>query len=1078
MVDERDAEAHDDPHAREDDTLVHRDDGAASASDRAEARFKPGDTLASRYKIVRLLGRGGMGEVYEAEDLELGETIAIKIIQRDLATDEPSMIRFRREIQLSRRVTHPNICRVFDLHIDSSGTDQISFVTMELLDGRTLGHLLRAQGAPSPDDATRLVRQICEGLAAAHRLGVIHRDLKAENIVLARRSDGSQRAVITDFGLARRVTETTGAEFRTTPGILVGTLAYMAPEQFRGEPSSVATDIYALGLVIYEILTGTHPFKGSSLVATMRRTQEDPIPPMRSNPAIPATLSAVAMRCLDRVPSDRFQSVDEIIEALDAGRLATSPSESIWRGRRPRIIGTASIVALSIAGLWFATRTSPPAPTTARATHSTTVAITGFRNLSRDAANDWMSTALGDLLATEIGETRGIRVVAPEQVTRVLDERKLGDREAPFDRAMAAVRDHLGATRVVTGSFLRDASGDRVRLDIRLIDAESGDVISSDAIEGTEGELLDLVARAGTAIRSRLGGSPLSTEQTVRLAAARPANDRALRFYAEGLDRLRAWDPRAARDRLQDAIAADPEFARAHEALAIALGRLAFDNDALASARRANELAARLGERDRLAIATRYFEMERKWDEAVAAAQQLVRLQPDEIEHRTSLAHLQSNGGNPKGALETLAKIPRDALPTRELAAIDLAEANIRLAAADFPGALDAAQRAQKKAETTGASLLQANALSAEGNSLQRLGRLDEAAEPFRKSLEVFRAFGDVGGEAMTINRMGSLAFSRGDYAEARTFYRQSQEMGRRLGNRRAEALGLVNQAVLEMKDGNLDDSLRLCLAARAIFEQIQNKVFLAGTWDNIGYLQYLKGNLRQSRRDLEHTLEIAKSSGSAHMEAVALFNLGDTLAALGEPGEGLARHREALAIRERAGEKRETLDSRVAIAVIDLDEGRIDGALRAAAAVTAEAKAGKFVEPELRSRIVAAGALRVRRRLAEARTELSAAAVLAPTAGRIERSMLAIEQARLRAEEPGGSTDARARANVEAAAAAAMGARLLELDAKRVAAAVLRCEPSSRAEGDRELSRIERQASSIGYRQLVARARPQCAAE
>ncbi|MFA6956581.1 MAG: protein kinase [Thermoanaerobaculia bacterium] len=1073
MVDQRDVDAHDAPSEGNDDTLVLRDDGSAPPIDRAEARFKPGDTLDSRYKVVRLIGRGGMGEVYEADDLELGEAIAIKLIQRDLATDEPSMVRFRREIQLSRRVTHPNICRVFDLHIDSSGADPLSFVTMELLDGRTLGHYLRAQGPPDLTDATRVIREICSGLAAAHRLGVIHRDLKSENVVLARRADGSQRAVITDFGLARRVTEAAGDEFRTTPGILVGTLAYMAPEQFRGEPASVATDIYALGLVIYETLTGAHPFKGSSLVATMRRIQEDPPPPRLSNPSIPAVLSAIVMRCLDRTPSKRFRSVDEIISALDADSAAPMSSTPSLPGRRSAILVAAFILAAAAAGLWIASRTPPPATplAAARPIRSVAVAVTGFRNLSRDPAFDWMSTALADMLATEISEAGGARIIAPEQVARVLDERRLGGMDAPFDRVLTAVRENLGATRVVSGSFLRDPAGSgRVRVDVRLIDAATGDTIAADAIEGTDAELLDLVTRSGSVLRSRLGGSPLNTEQTVRLAAARPANDRALRLYAEGLDRLRAWDPLAARDRLREAVAADPEFARAHEALAIAFGRLAFDKDALAEASRAHELAGRLGERDRLSIAARYFEMARKWDEAIAASEQLVRLQPDDVELRKQLAQMQSNGGKPKNALETLAGIPREGLPTRDLGSIELTEANVKLAAADYPGALAAAKRAQKKAQESGASLLWANALSVEGNALQRIGRLDDANEPFRRSLEVFRSFGDVGGEAMTINRMGSLAFSRGDYAAARTYYRQSREMGKKLGNRRAEALGVVNQSVLEMKDGNLDESMRLCLASRPIFEEIQNKVFLAGTWDNIGYLQYLAGNLRQSRSDLERALEIAKTSGSAHMEAVALYNLGDTLAALGEADGGLARHREALAIREKAGEKRETLDSRVAIAAIDLDEGRIDEALRAAGEASAAAREGKFIEAELRAHLVAARALRSRGKLESAKVELAAADALATSAGKVERSMLAIELAALRGAEAATRGDGATRAETAATAAASMGTKLLELDALLVRATILRTDPASRREGKRALATVERQAASIGYRQLIAR--------
>jgi len=238
--------------------------------------FRPGDVLAQRFKIMRFLAQGGMGEVYEAEDLELGGRVALKTIRPEIATEPRIIQRFKREIALSRKVTHPNVCRIFDLFHHrmewGTGEAELSFLAMELLQGETLASKLRAVGRMTSAEALPIVEQMAAGLDAAHRAGVVHRDFKSANVVLVpAEEDGhhiegpGQRAVVTDFGLARSVD---GGEGLSTGLGMVGTSAYMAPEQVEGGEVTPAADIYALGVVLYEMVTGVRPFVGDSPLST------------------------------------------------------------------------------------------------------------------------------------------------------------------------------------------------------------------------------------------------------------------------------------------------------------------------------------------------------------------------------------------------------------------------------------------------------------------------------------------------------------------------------------------------------------------------------------------------------------------------------------------------------------------------------------------------------------------------------------------------------------------------------------------------------------------------------------------
>jgi serine/threonine protein kinase len=329
--------------------------------------FRDGEVIAERYEVRRFLAAGGMGEVYEAEDRELHTRIALKTVRSEATHDPRMLVRFKREIALARKVTHPNVCRIFDVGFHQAGARRVAFLSMELIEGETLAARLE-RGPMRVDEALPLVTQLIAGLAAAHAEGVIHRDFKSANVMLVARPSGA-RAIITDFGLARGGEEHAVSVASGHQG-LVGTPVYMAPEQVAGLPLGAAADQYALGVVMFEMVTGHWPFVGDTPVLTAVRRLHEPAPSPRSYaPDLDPRWEAAILRCLARAPEDRFSSLAALEAALSYSEpvpLPTRSPESIAeaglpiRSRWPWLVG-ALVLGLAIAAtqLWHG---APPAP--------------------------------------------------------------------------------------------------------------------------------------------------------------------------------------------------------------------------------------------------------------------------------------------------------------------------------------------------------------------------------------------------------------------------------------------------------------------------------------------------------------------------------------------------------------------------------------------------------------------------------------------------------------------------------------------------------------------------------------------
>jgi tetratricopeptide (TPR) repeat protein/TolB-like protein len=822
-----------------------------------------------------------MGEVYEAEDRELGERVALKTVRPEIAGQEGVLERFKREVHLARKVTHPNVCRLFDLGVHRIGGPngravEVRYLTMELLEGETLAQRLKRVGRMSPTEALPIVRQVAAALGTAHEAGIVHRDFKSSNVILVP-GRGGERAVVTDFGLAHGLAEGASLESSlTATGSSLGTPAYMSPEQVAGKRAGPASDIYALGVVMYEMVTGLWPFTGGSPMSiAVKRLTEKPPPPRRVvGPR--SRWEAAILRCLQREPADRFASAADLVGALEGRTVAASR-----RARRLRTAAVACVlVALALlAGVLLRDRgrARSPGPSEASARHP--IAVLGFRNLGRpDAA--WLSTAVAEMLRTELAAGEKVRTIPGESVARMKLELALADTDSLARDTLARVRANLGADLVVLGSYLSLGPGGRLRLDVRLQDTASGEIFASAAEEVGEEDVFGLVSRVGARLRQALALGEMTAEEAGAVRASMPHDPRAARLFAEGLGRLRLSDALAARERLERAVEAEPVHALSRVALARAWRALGYDQKGREEAARALELAHALSRDERLRVEALYHQASGEWDKAVEIHRSLVLFYPESVDDGLGLAAALTEAGRGQealGTIETLRKLPP---PASDDPRIDLAEAEAAKALTDFTRQQRAAAQAATKARGLGARLLYAQARLLEGTALVDQGAAFDAA---RGSLEearrIFEEAGDRAGVARAVNALAiGFQATKGDRAGARRGFEEALAVYREIGDQRGIVRQLGNLGNVEADEGRPEAARKLFQQALDISRDIGDRSQAARMLNNIGTLLWQKDDLEGARQAFEEAARTYESLGESRSVSFALSNLGEVL--------------------------------------------------------------------------------------------------------------------------------------------------------------------------------------------------------
>jgi eukaryotic-like serine/threonine-protein kinase len=795
--------------------------GAATTSATPPPGFAVGELVGGRYRLLRLLGEGGMGVVFEAEDLMLSERVALKAIRPEVGQDEKVVERFKREIQLARKVTHPNVCRIFDVgfHQTGSGAPGV-FLTMELLAGETLAQRI-ARGRIPPTELRPLVGQMASALTAAHSAGVVHRDFKSANVILVPVGDRT-RAVVTDFGLARGTEDLQGSNV-TGDGGIVGSPAYMAPEQVEGGKVGPAADVYALGIVVYEAVTGEVPFSGSTPLATAVKRLQEPPPSARENvpgAQVPDAWDRAIRRCLARTPAQRFDSPAALVEAIGGDGITQPvgrPRSRSWK--RWAIMGALGLGAAAAAVVGVVaqlTRHEGDDPAEAvgavrpRGTRAA-VAILGFKNTTGREDANWMGGALAEMLSTELAVGGKIHLVSGESVARA--RRELGDEgpNAQTPEAVGRLARALDADYVLVGSFVAQGKerGEKIRIDVKLQEARSGETVLSVAVDGAEKDFVDLVAQAGRELREKMALGRLTAKEEEGLRAATPSRQDAVRLYVEGLTELRMEACSAARGPLEQAVAVEPTFPLAHSALAEALNCLGYEARALEEAEKAVALSQNLPRHIRAQTEARWHELKKEFPEAAAIYQHLFNQFPDNPDYGYDTAKFFIDAAQYDDAQRTIAALRRMPAPLGENPRIDLLESKLVMASGGTTERrLELTRRARANAEKKGARLIEASALLDESGILATMGRADEAVALAQRARVIFEASGDRDGVILAMAYEAGARRWLGDQPGVATLEQGALELAKALGNGRHMSVFYGMQAAAFAAKGDMEGAL------------------------------------------------------------------------------------------------------------------------------------------------------------------------------------------------------------------------------------------------------------------------------
>ena len=616
-----------------------------------------GQTL-SHFRILRKIGEGGMGVVYEAEDVELQRRVALKVLRRDFLGKEDRRQRFLREARTAAQITHPHIATVYEVGEDDGET----FIAMEFVEGQNLRQ--RIGGKPLPiDEAMRLAVQVAEGLAAAHEAQIVHRDLKPENVMIG--PDG--RARILDFGLAKPLEQPNPEDSDATVAIsgegrILGTVAYMAPEQARGLEVDGRSDHFSFGITLYEMLTGKPAFQGDTPSDTLTHILRDnPVPGIELNPEIPPELERILEKCLEKNPDDRYQDTRDLVVDLrrlvrDSGTGSGSGEhQSGWSTsvfgiprdqKPPRKVPAAMVVAgvalLAVAAV-FGVRMLPGSAG-GGASLANSVAVMPFQNLQDPEDAERLGQILQELVIADLSGSTGLKVFSSQRLYDV--QKQIGSSDRQFDRETASrIAEKVGAQTVLEGTLSK--LGEKWILTATIIEADGGTVAGSCRIDGSD--LYQMVDDLSRHLREepRLAVAVPAADQDVREKTS--GSLEAYRLYVVGADLLNQENYEAAADTLALAVAADPSFGKAYYKLAMAKWWAtqldAYSNEEAREPLRHlidNELYA--NRQERLMAEAAYELIGKNWPDAKALYEQVCEIYPEDKEAWYGLGEAQFHG--------------------------------------------------------------------------------------------------------------------------------------------------------------------------------------------------------------------------------------------------------------------------------------------------------------------------------------------------------------------------------------------------------------------------------------------------
>lgn len=645
----------------------------------------------------------------------------------------------------------------------------------------------------------------------------------------------------------------------------------------------------------------TVPGRGYSFVADVvevprEQTGEHAIPPLLSDSGNLPVTPPLELRPAP-TPSEGVQALDETAFPLpqpEAVRPLLPP-----RGRRRFLFAgliLGFLLAASAAGLflYFKERDAGVAAGE-QASARPVVAIMGFRNLSRNPDQGWLSTALAEMLITELSTGSEVRMVSGEEIYRVRGSLSLPYAEDPSGESLRRIREVLGADLVVVGSYL--SVGRELRIDLRVLRAFDGETLASLADVGTEDELFDLVSRVGRQVRQTLNWSQPSPEEARAAQARQPRNPEAARLYVEGLVRLRAYDSQGAAELLRQAADKDSESAVIRSALSLAWMGVGNDAEARQQAAEAFRLSSALPKHERLAAEARLAEAGKNWTKAAEIYRSLWTFYPDNLEYGLRLVTSLSSAGRGREAMALVDQIRKLPSPYGEDPRIDLAEAQVAKRLSSFVVQMHSAKAAEDKGRRSGESQVVAEALTLQGDGLLLVGRPDEAVPLFEAARDLFERSGNQGAVATLLTHLGRAYHVQGDLGKAEETYQQSMVMLRRVGSGQGMALQVANLGLLYQDQGDLLRARKFLEEAYADFNREGDRVLAARTLNALGTLLVAAGDLAGGRRHFEQVLATSRQTGNRTDEARALHYLALVQARQGLWKEARGRQEEAYKI-------------------------------------------------------------------------------------------------------------------------------------------------------------------------------------
>ncbi|HEY2120120.1 MAG TPA: tetratricopeptide repeat protein [Candidatus Acidoferrum sp.] len=901
-------------------------------------RLSPHTMLGTRYEIMQLLGEGGMGAVYKAMDREVERMVALKIIRPELAVREDILARFKQELILARRITHKNVIRIFDL----GEADGLKFITMEFIEGKDLSSLIREKGRLSFEQCADVMSQTCMALDAAHSEGVVHRDLKPQNIMM----DKNGRVIVMDFGIARTVEQ--GGMTHT--GALIGTPDYMSPEQVMGEKVDVRSDLFTLGIIFYQLLVGQLPYKADTIQGAMfKRTRETSASPQSVDPTVPLLLSDITVKCLQLEPQNRYQTAMEIRNDIEAWREGSTkrielpapppppepPKIPLWR--KPMILVPIAAVALVAGGVLFGGKflSSPPTKGAPKpvvtAPPVASLAILPFYNASRDPKLDWLGSSMAEMLSTDVGDSSSVRMVSEDRVGQVLKDLRITPQSELDQSTVTRVANHSNVDTIVWGQYAK--FDELVRIDVTVLNLKNNEIKRLKAEAANEKDILPTVDKLAAQIRENLSVSE-SLQKELKASAFKPstASIAALRDYDKGLQEARQGNHADAITQYKEALHEDENFALAYSKLAQSYAQLGQDDEAEQSANKAVSLSAQLPLREKYLIQASHDSVVKDYPKAIQAYENLVKVSPDNsdylfdlgiayekssdyakaeelfkkvveldpkrIEGLLALGRVEVENGNAQNGIEYLTKARAMAIEVgddAELAQISQALGVGYFAIPRYDEALKSLNESLEIKTRLGLKKGIAESKDMIATIQDVTGKSNLALKNYTDALSIMRELGDKQGIADVTTDLGVFKLEHGKYDEALSLFKESLRLQTDLHNETSQGMVLMNIGNTYLAKGDFENAGIYFQQSLAVREKLKVPGDIADTLHDLAETSIKTGRFDQAQEQYLRALELRRSSGDQKGAAMESSGLGAVFAAQGRYGAAVSAQQDAL---------------------------------------------------------------------------------------------------------------------------------------------------------------------------------------